>query len=47
MFQEYNDTVLSVGLSHLPGNQGKNDKRSICADAFHGCAPNLTDLLWL
>ena len=21
MFQEYNDTVLSVGLSHLPGNQ--------------------------
>lgn len=21
VFQEYNDTVLSVGLSHLPGNQ--------------------------
>ena len=34
MFQEYNDTVLSVGLSHLPGNQGKNDKRSICVTRF-------------
>ncbi len=29
MFQEYNDTVLSVGLSHLPGNQGKNDGRGV------------------
>jgi hypothetical protein len=25
VFREYKDTVLSVGLSHLPGNQGEHD----------------------
>jgi hypothetical protein len=33
VFQEYNDTVLSVGLSHLPGNQGETIVVSLAANS--------------